>query len=512
MSTLVAEGVDTCFMNPGTSEMHFVAALDHVPAMHGVLALFEGVATGAADGYARVAGRPAAALVHLGPGLANGLANLHNARRAHSPVVAVVGDHALSHQRYDAPLQSDIASLARPMSGWLRASTHSEHLADDVVEAVRAANGPPGQVATLVVPADLSWSEAPAPAPHGTAGTPTAATVAEAAVTNAATALRSGRGALLVGGRATGPAGLRAASRVAEATGAKLLCETFPANLHRGAGLPPVERLGYLAEFAEAQLQGMEHLMLVDAAVPVSFFAYPGRRSLLAPEGCAVHQLAAGPDDVVGALEALAESLGAPARGVRAQPASRPALPSGALDARSAAAVIGALLPEGAVVSDEANTSGVFVAGATAGCPPHQWLCLTGGAIGQGLPVATGAAVAAPGAKVLCLQADGSAMYTLQALWTQARQELDVTTVVFNNGSYAVLEMELDRVGAQGSGARARDMLDLSRPDLDFVALARGMGVAASRATTAEELADQVGRALADPGPAVVEAMVGRII
>ncbi len=511
ISTLTGLGVDTCFMNPGTSEIQFVAALDTVTDMRGVLALFEGVATGAADGYARVAGRPAAVLLHLGPGLANGLANLHNARRAHSPVVAVVGDHALAHQRFDAPLQSDIASLARPMSGWLRAATSTTTLAADVTDAVRAACGPPGQVATLAVPADLTWSPAPADAgPVAAVGAPVTHGVDAGAVDEAAKALRSGRAAVLIGGRATDPRGLRAAARAAAAADAKLLCETFPANLHRGAGLPAVERLGYLAEFAEVQLQGLEHLVLADTQAPVSFFAYPGRPSSLVPAGCQVHQLAGGADDVAGALEALAEVLGAAAE-PPVQPTARPERPSGPLDAQRAAAAIAALLPEGAIVSDEGNTSGLFVAGATAGCPPHQWLCLTGGAIGQGLPLATGAAVAAPDAKVLCLQADGSAMYTLQALWTQAREGLDVTTVVFNNRSYAILAMELDRVGAEPPGPRAKRMLDLSDPDLDFVSLARGMGVAATRATTADELTAQLQKALAEPGPAVVEAMVGRL-
>jgi len=504
--TLVGCGVDVCFANPGTSEMHFVAALDDVPEMRGVLGLFEGVVTGAADGYGRMARRPAATLLHLGPGLGNGIANLHNARRARTPVVNVVGDHATTHLAYDPPLTSDIGSLARPVSRWFRSSRSPQALAGDAVEAVQGAFGPPGGVATLVVPADVSWQEAGDPASGHPA--PVLGTVGDDAVAEAAKALRSGEPAvLLVGGNALRARGLSAATRSVQATGAKLLCETFPARIERGAGLPPVERLGYLAEFTIAQLQGARHLVLADALAPVSFFAYPGVPGYLVPEGCEVHTLATGADDAAGALEALADTLGAPVR-VDGAAAARPERPNGALDAQSMAAAIGALLPEGAVVSDEGNTSGIFVPGATAGAPPHDWLCLTGGAIGQGLPLATGAAVACPDRPVLCLEADGSAMYTLQSLWTQVREGLDVTTVVLNNGSYAILELELSRVGARDPGPRARSMLDLGHPDLDFVALASGMGVPAWRATTADEFTEQLERALSEPGPALVEAIL----
>jgi acetolactate synthase-1/2/3 large subunit len=454
-----------------------------------------------------MAGKPAATLLHLGPGLGNGIANLHNARRARTPVVNVVGDHATTHVAYDPPLASDIESLARPVSRWFRSSRTPGGLALDTAEAVQGAYGPPGGVATLVVPADLSWEEAGDPA----SGRPGAVLgpVADDAVAQAAKALRSGEPAvLLVGGGAVRARGLVAASRIANATGAKLLCETFPARMERGAGLPAVERLGYLAEFTIAQLQGARHLVLADALAPVSFFAYPGVPGYLVPEGCELHALATGADDVSEGLEALADAVGAPPDSATPAPSARPDRPTGALNAQTMAAAIGALLPDGAVVSDEGNTSGIFVSGSTAGAPRHDWLCLTGGAIGQGLPVATGAAVACPDRKVLCLEADGSAMYTLQSLWTQVREALDVTTVILNNGSYAILELELSRVGAGQPGPRARGMLDISRPDLDFVALATGMGVPATRATTAEEFTDQLGRALATPGPALVEALL----
>ncbi|MCD9624365.1 acetolactate synthase large subunit [Rhabdothermincola salaria] len=510
LDTLVASGVEVCFTNPGTSEMHFVAALDQVPEMRGVLTLFEGVATGAADGYGRMAGRPAATLLHLGPGLGNGLANLHNARRARTPIVNIVGDHALSHQRYDAQLQSDIATVARNVSSWIVSSTATDAVAGDAAAAVAAAAGPPGSVATLVLPADVCWTDGASPAPPAAA--PGAAAVAADHVEHVAALLRDGGpAAILLGGRAGHGPALDDVARVAAGTGAKLLAETFPARLERGAGRPPVERLSYLGDFAAAQLAGLRHLVLVDAASPVSFFAYPDKPSNLVPEGCEVTVLAAGADDVAGALAALAAAVGAPPAPPRQEPA-RPARPTGALTADTAAQAIGALLPEHAIVSDEANTSGLFAPVHTAGAPAHDWLTLTGGAIGQGLPVAVGAAIACPDRKVLALQADGSALYTIQALWTMAREDLDVTVVVFNNRSYAVLNMELDRVGGGEPGPVARSMFDLSDPPIDFVTLAAGLGVPASRADTAESFVSHLERALDAPGPRLVEAMVPPIV
>jgi acetolactate synthase-1/2/3 large subunit len=503
--TLVDGDVDVCFTNPGTSEMHFVAALDSVPEMRAALGLFEGVVTGAADGYGRMAGKPAATLLHLGPGLGNGLANLHNARRARTPLVNIVGDHATYHQQYDAPLQSEIDGVARAVSGWMRTSVRTGDVARDAADAVAAATSPPGHVATLILPADVSWGEGAEPA-RPIPPTPLAV-VPDDLVDAIAKVLVSGKPcALLVGGSATSERGLVAASRVANATGAKLLGETFPARLERGAGRPPLERLGYLAEFMTAQLAGLRHLVLVDAKEPVSFFAYPEKPSYLVPDGCDVYVFAGGVDDAVGALEHLADVVGGADPTI--QPAQRPERPSGELTGEAVANAVGALLPEGAIVSDEANTAGLWVAAATAGAPPHDSLTLTGGAIGQGLPVATGAAVACPDRKVVCLEADGSAMYTLQALWTQAREGLDVTTVIFNNRSYAILNLELSRVGAESPGPKALDMLDLSRPDLDFAALAKGMGVPAARATTADELVTALERGMAEPGPFLVDAVL----
>ena len=509
--TLVGCGVDTCFTNPGTSEMHFVAALDAVPQMRGVLALFEGVATGAADGYARLADRPAATLLHLGPGLGNGLANLHNARKGHVPIVNIVGDHATYHKQYDAQLESDIETVARNCSGWLRSSSRAADAGADAAAAVAASYGPPGQVATLILPADVCWLEGGVVAlPHRPAGR---ATVEAGALEAAARALRSGEpAALFVGGSVLRERGLLAASRVANATGAKLLCETFPTRLERGAGLPAVQRLAYLGEMALAQLAGLRHLILVDAKAPVSFFAYPNKPSVLVSAGCTVHALATGREDAVAALEALAERVAAPAGAATRQAAARPPRATGELTADSVCQTLGALLPEGAVVVDEANTSGLSAPVHTAGAPRHDWLCLTGGAIGFGLAAATGAAIARPDRKVIAFQADGSALYTIQALWTQAREGLDVVTVILNNRSYAILNLELNRVGAEPPGPRARRMLDLSEPDLDFVALARGFGVPAARVTSADDFAKQLERALAEPGPALIEAMVPSIV
>jgi acetolactate synthase-1/2/3 large subunit len=505
--TLVDAGVDVCFMNPGTSEMHFVAALDDVPAMRGVLALFEGVATGAADGYARMTGRPAAALLHLGPGLGNGLANLHNARRAHSPVVAIVGDHATHHHAFDAPLDSDIETVARNVSCWVHTTTDPALVGAAGAEAVARAMAAPGGVATLILPADASWGEGgvvAAPMAPITSGTPDTNRIVAAA-----DALRSGAPtAILVGDDLAGdPELLADVARLGAATGAKVFGETFPARMRRGAGLPGLERIAYLAEFAQMQLDGLAHLITIGAKSPASFFAYPGRPSDLVPEGCVVTPLIEPGDDVRAAVAGLLDAIDTSDAEVPRVQRARPDSPTGALTGESLAAAIGALLPEDAIVADEANTTGLWLNGATAGAPPHDWLSLTGGSIGYGMPIATGAAIAAPGRRVLNVEADGSAMYTLQALWTQAHQGLDVTTVIVNNGSYAVLNMELARVGAT-PGPKALEMLDLSEPALDFVALAHGMGVPASRVTTAEDLSASLAASFAEPGPRLIEAMV----
>ncbi|GAA3817065.1 hypothetical protein GCM10022226_42160 [Sphaerisporangium flaviroseum] len=504
--TLVDAGVEVCFANPGTSEMHFVSALDTVPQMRGVLGLFEGVVTGAADGYARIAGKPAATLLHLGPGLGNGLANLHNARRARTPMVNIVGDHAGYHKKHDAPLESDIEAVAGSLNGWMRRCATVAELGADAAAAVAAAQDAPGRIATLILPADVSWGDGgrPGTAVRSTGPRP----VSRQTIERVAELLRGGEQvALLAGGPACHEAGLRAISRISAATGARALAETFPARIERGAGIPPIDRLAYLSEQATGQLAGCRHLILAGAPAPVSFFAYPGEPSELAPAGSEVHTLAVPGEDVIAALRDLAD-LVAPDQAPVPQPPHRPVLPSGPLTVFNWADVIGALLPENAIISDESNTSGFMLPTATAGAPRHDVLTLTGGAIGQGMPVATGAAIAAPQRPVVSLQADGSALYTISALWTQARENLDVTTVLLNNRAYAILRHELRRVGAEVSGPKAGRLLDLSAPDLDFVQIAEGLGVPATRATTAEELAGQFSRAIAEPGPHLIDAHV----
>ncbi|HLK78585.1 MAG TPA: acetolactate synthase large subunit [Streptosporangiaceae bacterium] len=523
IASLTGAGVDVCFMNPGTSEMHFVAALDAVPQMRGVLALFEGVATGAADGYARITGRPAAVLLHLGPGLANGLSNLHNARRAGTPVLVIVGAHATGHVRYDAPLQSDIEALARTVSGWVHTSGTTRDLSHDAMRALSAARR--GQVATLILPADISWTDGATVAPPRHVPGPSApaapaslhehqrerSTTIDDRQVDVVTGLLSPRAILFLGGRALTERGLRAASRISAATGARLLAETFPARMERGAGLPAVDRLAYLAEQAEEQLAGTDHLILAGARSPVSFFAYPGQRSDLVPDACSVAVLADKEQDVETALDRLADLVASGTEPVLA-PLAVPGVEPGPLTAISLANTVAASLPAHAVVADEANTSGFALPRALTGAARHSLLTLTGGSIGQGLPVATGAAIAAPDRPVLCLEADGSALYTIQALWTQAREQLNVTTVLINNAAYAILRMELARTAAGQAGQRAARMLDLSGPTPDFTAISTGLGVPAVRATTAEDLDRELRRSYAEPGPHLIEAIVPPVI
>ena len=508
MKTLADAGIEVCFSNPGTSEMHFVAALDSEPRMRAVLALFEGVATGAADGYTRMAGKPAATLLHLGCGLGNGLANLHNARKGKVPVVNIVGDHATFHTRYDAQLQSDIETVARNVSpGFVRTSQTTARLSADAVEAITAARGLPGQVATLILPADVSWGEGAQPAAMPAAAAPAVAD--DARVQALADLLRSGQpAALLLGPQALREPGLLAAARIAAHSGVQLLAEVFPTRMERGAGLPAVERIAYLAEMAQLQLAPLKHLVLVDAKAPVSFFAYPGKASDLVPEGCQVHTLAAADEDAVASLEKLVRLLGAQASAPALQPAQRPDRPRGPLTAPKVCKAVGHLLPERAIVIDEAITSGLMLGVMTAGGPRHDLITLTGGAIGQGLPNAVGAAVACPDRPVIALVGDGTAMYTLQALWTMAREQLHVVSIIFNNASYSVLNVELERVGADQVGPKARSQLDLEGPRLDFARLAQGMGVHAVRASTAEDFTTALEYALATPGPHLIEAMV----
>ncbi len=505
--TLVNSGVNVCFGNPGTSEMHFVATLDRVDGMRPVLCLFEGVASGAADGYGRMARKPAATLLHLGPGLGNAWANLHNARRAATPIVNVVGDHARYHVQYDAPLTSDVMALARTCSGWVHSSTNAKSVAGDAARAVQAARQTPGRIATLVLPADTAWDDADGDAPALPVAPP--APVSGHTVDAVAQALRGGkRTAMLIRGAGLSREGLEQAGRVAEATGVALMCDTFVPRLTRGAGVVAVERIPYFAEQIVDFLAGYEVLVLVGAQPPVSFFAYPGKPSWCTPEGCRVIYLAQPHEDQVGALAALADAVGAKPAATKRPARQLPDAPTGALNQVSVALALARYLPEGAVIVDEAATNGLVPYGITANAASHDYLGLTGGSIGWGLPVAVGAAVACPDKKIICLHGDGGSMYTLQALWTQAREKLDVVNVIFANRSYAILNIELARVGAGNGGPKALSMLDIGDPALDFVKLAEGMGVAASRATTAEEFSDQFADAVKGHGPRLIEVVL----
>ena len=503
--TAAAAGIEFCFANAGTTELALVAALDAAPGVRGVLGLFEGVCTGAADGYARMTGRPAMTLLHLGPGFANGIANLHNARRAHSPLVNVIGDHATWHAGADAPLASDISSLAGPVSGWVRTNRSASEVADDLADAVAAAVTPPGQVATLIVPSDCQWDEAPGPArPRPAAAR---AKASGEAVEAAARALRDTPASrMLIGGPALDARGLRAAARIAAATECRVFHETFSARLERGGDLPDLTRLPYFPEQAHAALAGADVLVLAGARDPVAFFATPGVPSRLAPENCECLELAGPGDDAAEALESLANALGAAPFAADGS-AQRPEAPdAGPLDPGTLGRALAALQPENAVVMDEGATSGFAYYTLAPTAPRHSWLMLTGGAIGQGLPCAMGAALACPDRRVIALQADGSGLYTLQALWSMAREGLDVTVVVCANRSYRILQLELGRAGIAEPGPQAQNLVDLSRPVMDWVALARGFGVPAAAAEDAASFSRELARALATPGPSLIEA------
>ncbi|MGH7117188.1 MAG: acetolactate synthase large subunit, partial [Stellaceae bacterium] len=504
--TLVGGGVDVCFANPGTSEMHFVAALDRVKGMRCVLGLFEGVVTGAADGYARMSEQAAATLLHLGPGLANGLANIHNANKASSPMVNIVGDHATHHRKYDAPLTSDIEGLARPSSHWVKTSPSAQSIAADGAAAIAAARRPPGQIATLILPADTAWNEGSGPAevPPPGASQP----VSPDAVAEAGRALRSGEPCLiLVTGRALRQEGLDLAGRIAAKTGARLMAQGSNARTQRGRGRVFVERVPYVVDQAVRVLAGLKHIILVGAKMPVAFFAYPDKPSLLAPPDARGHVLARPDQDLIGALEALADEVGARAAPAPVVNDAAPVKATGRITPEALGASLGALLPENAIVVDEAVTTGRGFFAPTRSAAPHDWLSNMGGSIGLGMPLATGAAVACPARKVVTLEGDGSAMYTLQALWTQAREGLDVTTLLFSNRSYQILKGELANVGAGNPGRKALDMLDLDRPDLDFVALAKGMGVPGARVTNMEEFNRRFAEGIGEPGPFLVEVV-----
>ncbi|MSQ59913.1 MAG: acetolactate synthase large subunit [Betaproteobacteria bacterium] len=506
--TLVGGGVNLCFSNPGTSEMHFVAALDKVEGMRCVLGLFEGVVTGAADGYYRMSGNPASTLLHLGPGLANGLANLHNAKKAGSGVINIVGEHATDHIKHDAPLTSDIEGIARPVSHWVKTSASAADVAGDGALAIQAARRAPGQIATLILPADTAWNAA-----QGMASTAPAVgrvAVSQDAIAQSAHALAHGFASLLLlSGAGLLESSLLWAGRIAAKTGCRIMAAGFNSRIQRGAGRVHADRVPYVVDSALNALKGVQHVVLAGAKSPVSFFAYPNKPSVLVPEGCTGTKLAGVEEDIEAALEALAEELGArntPPAFV-AQP-RRPELPTGPVTPEGIGAVLGALLPEHAIVVDESVSVGRGLFPPTAGALPHDWLNNMGGSIGFGLPVAIGAAIACPDRKVVALEGDGSAMYTVQALWTMARENLNVTIIVLANRSYAILKGEFAGVGAGAPGQRATDMMSLDRPNLDWLALAKGHGIEGGRASDLGGFAREFTRALALKGPYLIEILL----
>ncbi|MDO8433075.1 MAG: acetolactate synthase large subunit [Candidatus Binatus sp.] len=505
--TAIAAGVEVCFANPGTTEMPLVAALDSVEGLRAILGLFEGVCTGAADGYGRMAEKPALTLLHLGPGFANGIANLHNARRARSPIVNLIGDQATWHVGADAPLTSNIVSLATPVSGWIRSVRSAASLAGAAADAIAVAGHAPGQIATLIIPSDCQWDPAESAAAPIEAPAPPA--VSESAVKQTAQMMRKAmRVAILLGGTALRERGLKAAARIVAKSGCNLIAETFPSRVERGVGMPAVDRLPYFPEQALETLKPFDLIVLAGAKKPVAFFGYPNLPSYLVPEGASLANLAEPTDDVPAALEALASELGAPVAVSLPSKAARAERPSGKLDATAAGAAIACTMPERSIVMDEAATTGLPFFNASANAPAHTYLALTGGAIGQGLPCATGAAVACPDRRVIAFQADGSGMYTVQSLWTQARESLNVTTVLCNNHSYRILQVELARAGIKEPGPKARSLTDLSNPDIDWSMIARGLGVPSVRVETAEALTKELERSFATPGPYLIEMLL----
>ncbi len=508
IETLADCGVELCVANPGTSEMHLVQGLDSVPRIRSVLALFEGVCTGAADGYGRMTGKPAATLLHLGPGLANGIANLHNARKARTPIINIVGNHPEYHIGFDAPLTSDIDTLARNYSCWIKSCSTAQTLAQDGADAftatLRQTSDSTGQIATLIMGADAAWGEAKGPVrPNALPGR---SQTDEYAIEEIARVLSTGeKTALLLEHHALVPAALEAASRIAGKTGCRLLTGTFPARIDGGPGTVAVERLPYFPEQILASLEGTQNLVLVNAQVPASFFAYQGIRSQLVPDGCAVHRLSRVEEDAVDALQRLAERLGATETPINCFEHREMSKPSGELSNKTIVQAFASTMPEELIVCTDSG-------GGNAAYPfcqnsvPHSWLSLTGGAIGQGGPPATGAARAGPDSPGVALLADGGAADTIQCLWTQAREDLNVTTVIFANNSYNILNVEYARLGVENMGDIAASLFDISNPTIGWVDMARSMGVPGAVAETADQLCELLEQSYRTPGPFLIQA------
>ncbi|MDB5927394.1 MAG: thiamine pyrophosphate enzyme-like TPP-binding [Betaproteobacteria bacterium] len=506
--TLLKGGVDVCFANPGTSEMHFVGALDRVEGMRCVLGLFEGVCSGAADGYYRMTDTPASTLLHLGPGLANSAANLHNAKKAGSGIVNIVGEHALYHIQYDTPLTADIEGIARPFSHWVKTSPTSKTVAADGALAIQAARVAPGQIATLILPADTAWGEADGVA--DTPDTPPPAGPQKEVVVAAAKALKQGNSAMLfLGGRALRARGLELAGKIAAKTGCRIQAAGGTARIERGAGRVATLRLHFVVETAQVQLKGVTKMVLVGAKPPAAFFAYPGKPSVLTPPDCETTLLCPVDGDPIAALEALAAELGAlNEKPVGVAQAGRPERPTGQFTLEGLGQALGATLPEGAIVVDESVTTGRGFFPYTVGAPPHDWLNNMGGSIGFGTPVAVGAAVACPNRKVIAMIGDGSAMYTFQSLWTMAREGLDICVMIFSNRSYNILYSQLADVGAANPGPRAIDMLTLDRPTIDFPGMAKSLGVPGTQVHDLEALTKQLSYAMSQRGPYLIDVVM----
>lgn len=504
VGSLADSGVTHVFANPGTSELDLVVALDREPRIQSVPVVFENVASGAADGFARMAARPAATLLHLGPGYLNAAANLHNARRARSPIVNIVGDHAVSHRALDAPLTSDIKAIVAPHSAWVRDVTTAAEMGAAAAEAVRVSVAQRGQ-STLIVAADAAWSRGGERAPVAPAPPPLAPE--QRVIQAAIEALRSARNpAILVGGTVLNETGLAACARLAGA-GFRILSETFPARHARGQGRFTPERLAYFAEMGVAQLAGVDLLLLVGAKDPVGFFAYADKPARHLPEGCVARSLASPGEDEGLAIQALADAVGAAPAAATAE-IIRPNTPTGAITPAALAAAVARNLPANAIVSDDGVTASGPVSMMTAQGPAHDWLCLTGGALGQGLPLAIGAALAAPNRTVICLTGDGAMLYTMQALWTIARLGLNIITVVAVNRSYEILKIELARMGVNETGAASRDLLDLSNPSISYTQLAQGFGIEGRRCETAESLDHALHGAFGARTPILIEAIL----
>ena len=508
IKTLIENGLEVVFANPGTSEMHLVAAIDHHPEIRPVLGLFEGVVTGAADGYARMSGKAAANLLHLGPGLGNGFANIHNAKKARTPMLNIVGDHATYHLQYNAPLTSDLDGLAKASSDWVGRSSSPDDLSAVGAKAWQAAHKFPGQIATMLVPADCAWGETDNLGKKLDIQGPEV--VDDALIDEAHKALSSNSNSMLfLGGEFLDEESVTLAGKIATASGCRLATDTFVKRHRRGAGLTKVEPIPYFSEMAEEFLAGVEAIVFIGTRPPVSFFAYPGKKSFLSPDECKLIELASPFQDGKYALHALSDMLKGNSIDQHLIPNNDAQAPTtGVLDPTTLGPLFASLLPEDAVVCDEAATSGFFVTPHAWSAKPLDWLALTGGSIGQGLPLATGAAIGAPGRPVVCLHGDGGAMYTIQSLWTQAREGLNVTNLIFSNKAYAILQVELERVGALETGDRATSMLSLDNPEIDWVSLANSLGVPAKKTLTVEEFHKAFSDGISSEGPSLIEIVI----